>query len=207
MGERQARAAVDRSEGLGERLLGMLLDRARQMPPQLVAPLVAEEVARIGGRDVSILLQDYGQQMLMPLPGRGLLVGEPEPIDGTLAGQSFLGATVVEQPHPDGVRMFLPLLDGSDQVGVLALTLAAVDDDDRRLLRPLAGLVADILVTKNAYTDQFFQARRREPMSVSAEIQWTLLPPLTMVPAADRAGRDPGARLPRRRRQLRLRPQ
>jgi hypothetical protein len=27
VGERQARAAVDRSEGLGERLLGMLLDR------------------------------------------------------------------------------------------------------------------------------------------------------------------------------------
>ncbi|MEU0819861.1 PP2C family protein-serine/threonine phosphatase, partial [Streptomyces mirabilis] len=34
--------------------------------------------------------------------------------------------------------------------------------------------------TKNAYTDQFFLARRREPMSVSAEIQWSLLPPLTM---------------------------
>jgi hypothetical protein len=34
-----------------------------------------------------------------------------------------------------------------------------------------------MLVTKNAYTDQFFLARRREPMSVSAEIQWSLLPP------------------------------
>jgi hypothetical protein len=49
-----------------------------------------------------------------------------------------------------------------------------------RLLRRLAGLIADMLVTKNAYTDQFFLARRREPMSVSAEIQWGLLPPLTM---------------------------
>ncbi|WP_131770868.1 PP2C family protein-serine/threonine phosphatase, partial [Candidatus Protofrankia californiensis] len=56
-----------------------------------------------------------------------------------------------------------------------------VDDDDRRLLRRLAGLVADMLVTKNSYTDQFFQARRRRPMSVAAEIQWSLLPPLTMV--------------------------
>ncbi|MEU1450308.1 PP2C family protein-serine/threonine phosphatase, partial [Streptomyces mirabilis] len=61
-----------------------------------------------------------------------------------------------------------------------ALTLDAVGDDDRRLLRRLAGLVADMVVTKNAYTDQFFLARRREPMSVSAEIQWNLLPPLTM---------------------------
>ncbi|SFO35307.1 PP2C family protein-serine/threonine phosphatase [Actinomadura madurae] len=62
----------------------------------------------------------------------------------------------------------------------MALTLGVIDDDDRRLLRRLAGLVADMPVTKNGYTDQFFQARRREPMSVSAEIQWSLLPPLTM---------------------------
>ncbi|MFE2184139.1 PP2C family protein-serine/threonine phosphatase, partial [Streptomyces sp. NPDC059455] len=105
------------------------------------------------------------------------------------AGTAFLRATPVEVPQADGIRMFLPLLDGSDQVGVLVLTLDAVDDDDRRLLRRLAGLVADILVTKHHYTDQFFLARRREPMSVAAEIQWSLLPPLAMsVPQAAVAG-------------------
>ncbi|WP_445548305.1 MULTISPECIES: PP2C family protein-serine/threonine phosphatase [unclassified Frankia] len=175
------KAMVDLSEGFGERLLGVLLDRAHEMPPQLIAPLVAEEVNRIGGRDISILLQDYEQLMLTPLPGRSLTVGEPEPIDASPAGTAFLRAMAVEQPQADGIRMFLPLLDGSDQVGVLALTLDTVDDDDRRLLRRLAGLVADILVTKSSYTDQFFQARRREPMSVAAEIQWSLLPPLTMI--------------------------
>jgi Stage II sporulation protein E (SpoIIE) len=77
--------------------------------------------------------------------------------------------------------MFLPLLDGSDEVGVLILTLTEVDDDDRRLLRRLAGLVADMIVTKDSYTDLFFQARRSQPMSLAAEIQWTLLPPLTML--------------------------
>jgi hypothetical protein len=41
---------VDRSEGFGERLLGVLLDRAHEMPPQLIAPMIAEEVARIGVR-------------------------------------------------------------------------------------------------------------------------------------------------------------
>ncbi|MGV8910850.1 MAG: hypothetical protein ACOH1Y_17895, partial [Propionicimonas sp.] len=41
-------------------------------------------------------------------------------------------------------------------------------------------LVADILVTKGMYTDQLFQARRRRPMSLSAEMQWQLLPPLMM---------------------------
>jgi hypothetical protein len=180
-GQEFRKVMVDRSEGFGERLLGVLLDRAHEMPPQLIAPLVAEEANRIGGRDISILLQDYDQLTLTPLPGRRLTIGEPEPIDDSPAGAAFLHGSTVEQPQADGVRMFLPLLDGSDQVGVLALTLDTVDDDDRRLLRRLAGLVADMLVTKNSYTDQFFQARRRGPMSVAAEIQWSLLPPLTMM--------------------------
>ena len=181
---------VDRSEGFGERLLGLLLDRARLLPPQLIAPLIAEEVAGIGGRDVSILLQDYAQELLVPLPGKKLHVGQPEPMASSPAGRAFLRADVVEVPQVHGgVRMYLPLLDGSDQVGVMTLTMDAVGDDDRRLLRRLASLVADMLVTKNAYTDQFFLARRREPMSVSAEIQWSLLPPLTMsVPQVKVAG-------------------
>ncbi|WUH91970.1 serine/threonine-protein phosphatase [Streptomyces sp. NBC_00433] len=180
---------VDRSEGFGERLLGVLLDRAHEMPPDLIAPLVAEEVARFGGRDVSVLLQDYEQLMLMPLPGRGLTVGAPQPIGESPAGAAFLGARTVEVPQDGGTRMFLPLLDGSDQVGVMALTLDTVGDDDRRLLRRLAGLVADMVVTKDSYTDLFTLARRRAPMSVAAEIQWSLLPPLRMaVPQVEIAG-------------------
>ncbi|MFD6966864.1 PP2C family protein-serine/threonine phosphatase [Streptomyces sp. NPDC059979] len=181
---------VDRSEGFGERLLGLLLDRAPHLPPQLIAPLIAEEVGRVGGRDVSILLQDYAQELLVPLPGRKLHVSQPQPVIDSPAGRAFLRGEAVEVPQArGGVRMYLPLLDGSDTVGVMALTLDGVGEDDRRLLRRLAGLVADLLVTKSAYTDQFFLARRREPMSVSAEIQWGLLPPLTMtVPQVAVAG-------------------
>jgi phosphoserine phosphatase RsbU/P len=56
-----------------------------------------------------------------------------------------------------------------------------VDDDGRRLMRRLANLVADLLVTKHGYSDLFFRTRRGEPMSVAAEIQWSLLPPLAMI--------------------------
>lgn len=186
---RPQRVEVDRSEGFGERLLGLLLDRAHEMPPQSIAPLIAEEMAGIGGRDVSILLQDYEQLLLVPLPGVRLVVGDPEPVQDSPAGDAFLYAEAVEVDQDDGVRMYLPLLDGSDQVGVMVVTLDDVDDDDRRLLRRLAGLVADMIVTKDAYTDQFFLARRRAPMSVAAEIQWSLLPPLSMtVPQAELAG-------------------
>lgn len=173
-------AVVDRSEGFGERLLGSLLDRAHQMPPHMIAPLIAQEIAMIGGRDVEVLLEDYDQMTLVPLPGERLLVGVPQPIDGTTAGRAFQSDATVERPDEEGVRLFIPLLDGTDRVGVLAFTLDTVDDHDRRLTRRLAGLVADILITKSMYTDRFFQARRRQPMSLSAEMQWQLLPPLMM---------------------------
>ncbi|MFG3051355.1 PP2C family protein-serine/threonine phosphatase [Kitasatospora sp. NPDC048239] len=170
----------DRSEGFGEHLLGALLDQAHELPPQLIAPLVADAVRGFGGRDPVLLLQDYGQLVLVPLSGRGLAAGEPVPIDGSPAGAAFLRAVSVEVPQGDGVRVYLPLLDGGDEVGVLALTLDDVDGDDRRLLRRFASLVADLLVTKSGYTDRIFQARRLQPMSVAAEIQWSLLPPLAM---------------------------
>lgn len=70
----------------------------------------------------------------------------------------------------------------------LALTLAEVDDDDRRLLRLLAGLVADIIVTKDSYTDLFFQGRRSQPMSLAAEIQWTAAPRSMLIPQVALAG-------------------
>src|SRR5688572_14551821 len=98
--------AIDRSEGFGERLLGMLIDRAHEMPPQLIAPLVAEEIAVIGGRDVAVWLQDYDQVMLMPVPGRGLLVETAVPIDGSFAGRAFLGDGLVEQVVEGGLRVF-----------------------------------------------------------------------------------------------------
>ncbi|MGZ8737523.1 MAG: PP2C family protein-serine/threonine phosphatase [Nocardioides sp.] len=169
-----------RTEGFGERLLGSLLDRAHTMPPQLIAPLIAEEIGRIGGREVTVLLQDYDQMTLVPLPGAGLLVDAPQPIDDSLAGLAFQTDQIVEQPWGRVVRLYVPLLDGTDRVGVLVFTVDHLDENDRRLVRRLAGLVADMLVTKSMYTDRFFQARRRQPMSLSAEMQWGLLPPLMM---------------------------
>ncbi|MFJ4690710.1 PP2C family protein-serine/threonine phosphatase [Streptomyces sp. NPDC088766] len=172
---------ADRSESFGEALLGMVLDRAHELPPHLIGPLVADTMERLGGRRPQVLLQDYGQLLLVPLPGKGLADGDPQTIDDSAAGRCFLDALPVELPEDDGVRVHLPLLDGGDQVGVMAVTLDRVDEEDRRMLRRLSALVADLLVTKHGYSDLFFRTRRRQPMSVAAEIQWSLLPPLAMV--------------------------
>ncbi|MGW3132484.1 PP2C family protein-serine/threonine phosphatase [Streptomyces sp. NPDC001076] len=153
-----------RSEHFGEEFLGVLLDQGHELPPHQLGPLVARQVGRLDGRETSLFLQDYGQVWLVPLPGDGLAAGEPQPIDGSDVGRAFREARPVEVPQADGVRIYLPLLDGGDQVGVMAVTLDRIHDDERRLLRRLASLVADMLVTKHGYTDLFFRLRRREPM-------------------------------------------
>ena len=169
-----------RAESLGERVLGSLLDRAHLMPARLVGRLVAQEIEAVGGTDVSIWLQDYDQRTLQPLTGAGL-VGAAAPIDGSWPGRAFTQDARVEQVLPDGsVRLYLPMLDGSDRVGVLAFTLPGVDDDDRRLAQRLAGLTADLVVTKSMYTGTFAQVRAAAPMSLSAHLQWQSLPPLIM---------------------------
>jgi serine phosphatase RsbU (regulator of sigma subunit) len=46
-------------------------------------------------------------------------------------------------------------------------------------LNAFAGLIAEIVVAKDAYGDLFARVRRRQPMSLAGEIAWNLLPPLT----------------------------
>src|SRR4051812_14875472 len=169
-----------RTESLGERVLGSLLDRAHLMPARLVGPLVAQEIAAVGGTDVSIWLQDYDQRTLQPLTGAGL-VGRTTPIAGSWPGRAFTQDARIEEALPDGsVRLYMPMLDGSDRVGVLAFTLPGVDDNDRRLAQRLAGLAADLIVTKSDYTTTFARVRTAAPMSLSAHLQWQTLPPLVM---------------------------
>ena len=117
-------------------------------------------------------------------------MGERIPIDGSAAGRAFSTDRPVEERLDDGsVRLFLPMLDGSDRVGVLAMRLPAVNDADRRLAQRLAALVADLVGTESAYTDTFARARTAEPMTLAAQLQWTQLPPLAMTtPDVDLAG-------------------
>jgi hypothetical protein len=150
---------------------------------------VAQEARAAGVLEVGLLLQDLDQVHLQPLTGRGLS-GTRVAITGSTAGQAFASDQLVEEACPDGsVRLHMPTLDGSDRVGVLSLRLARVDDPDRQLVRRLAGLAADLIVTKGAYTDIFARIRAARPLELAAQLQRSNLPPLAMTtPAVDLAG-------------------
>ena len=170
-----------RSGELDDTLIGRLLDRSHTAAPYQIAAMVSEELSAVGARNVAIWLHDYDQQVLHPLDLPGQPAATEESVDGSLPGRAFGLHTVVEQRQAAGaVRLWLPLLDGTDRVGVMALTLPAVDDDTRAHARRLAGNVAHLIFSKDLYTDEFNRVRRRRRMSLASEIQWTLLPPLAI---------------------------
>ncbi|RAG86196.1 serine/threonine-protein phosphatase [Streptacidiphilus pinicola] len=192
MKERHGDRAAPEGGGAGRfggHLLGRLLDRAAAVQPRLFASVVTQELSAAGGRDAVLLLQDYEQLFLSPLSHDGCASTGPQPIVGSPAGQAFVEERLVARPEADGLRVYLPLTDGGDSLGVLALSVDRLDDRERADLTRLATLVASLLTSRDRSTDLFTRARRRRPMTVAAEIQWSLLPPLTMsVPEVEVAG-------------------
>jgi hypothetical protein len=163
----------------GLELLGHLLETSHTLAPDEIVAAVRQATTAVDAEDVAIYLADYEQSVLVPLPD-GTDRASLE-IDTTLAGRAFTALAVQETDTGAGIRLWLPLLDGAERLGVLGLTLPAADDTRREQSTWLATLVAELLMTKGQYTDSYFLARRRKPMSLAAEMQWQLLPPLTFV--------------------------
>jgi serine phosphatase RsbU (regulator of sigma subunit) len=175
----------------GERFVDDLLAEAHLAAPYQLADMLARHGATLGVSDVVAYLADLQQSDLVPLlpPGGPPSLGQHVSVlavDSTLAGRCFQQVKVVTQQVGGGaLQVWLPLLDGSDRIGVLAVTVAeptALERDGgvlrTRLLR-LAGLTAELMVSKTMYGDTLVQLRRRGQMGLAAEMQWSLLPPLT----------------------------
>jgi hypothetical protein len=163
----------------GPALLGHLLDASHDLAPDELVAAVTRAAQTLDAEDVAVYLVDYEQTVLVPLPGTADRT--PLVIDTTLAGRAFTAIVVQEADAESGRRLWLPLLDGAERLGILGLTLPSVDDTLRAQCSWLATLVAELLMTKGQYTDSYFLTRRRQSMDLAAEMQWQLLPPLTFV--------------------------
>jgi serine phosphatase RsbU (regulator of sigma subunit) len=158
------------------------LRRARQSGPAQVAEILATAAAEVGATDLVAYLVDFGQTTLEPLPDRSVhaQVSVSEQVTSTMAGRAFTDERLVTVERDDGVRVWVPVLEGSDRTGVLAMTIPAEDDDVLRALEEL-GLLAGYLIAAQARcTDVYNLYRRRKSMSVAASMQWDLLPPLVL---------------------------
>jgi hypothetical protein len=165
---------------LGPALIEQLIQEARMASPDEVARIAGAVLASGGCRDVVVLVVDYAQRLLVPLPPDA---GPPLDIDTTRSGEAYRTMQPGSSALPGGrERLHLPLVDGVERLGVLEATVppgTADDDAAVATLVAFASCLAELITTKGQYGDAFARAARSRPMSLAAEMQWQTLPPLT----------------------------
>jgi serine phosphatase RsbU (regulator of sigma subunit) len=161
--------------------LTSLLRASHLVAPDDLAAAVASEGRRLGLRETVLYLADYEQVTLLPLTGAGVPERRELPIEGTMAGRAFRRVEVLSSRVTTGTyRLWVPLLDGVERLGVAELELPVAPGPDLEgELRAFVTLVAELLVVRDAYSDVFARLRRRKTLSLAAEMQWELLPPLS----------------------------
>ena len=141
-------------------------------------PALTRDSARLLGlADGTIYVIDYDQTVLVPLGTDR----SPLAVEGTLAGRAYSDVSLV--PSEGSATVWLPLVDGTDRIGVCEFVLGDVTfgPELAEELRDLAALLAEITITRSLYGDAIERVRRVRPMTLPAELQWRLLPPLTYV--------------------------
>jgi phosphoserine phosphatase RsbU/P len=165
-----------------------LLERAKLAQPDQL-PEVINTALRAVDLEARLYLVDHEQRRLWPVPDRDGSVGRPLSVDGTVAGRAF---TVVRTQWADdgtaGVRLWVPLIDGAERLGVAELTGKTAPRDPAALRRAcewIVGLVGHLITAKLPYGDALQLVRRTRPMTTAAELLLQTLPPLTF--SCDRA--------------------
>lgn len=154
--------------------LDRLISGSRTDPPHAYATTVISAASLLGSSDTTLYVQDYAQQVLRQVDGDDEL-----PIEGSAAGEAFCRTTTVAVRDDDGVRLWVPLRDGSERLGVIALVFPTVDAEIRRITERFSAVAAEMMISRGHLTDVFARLRRRHDMALAAEMQWELLPPLS----------------------------
>ncbi|MCW2684474.1 MAG: protein serine/threonine phosphatase [Blastococcus sp.] len=162
-------------------LLGLLAG-AGVAPPETL-PSLAAAAARTLGLRLAVYLVDQEQLRLVRMPVDGAPGGARLSVDGTLAGRAFRTVQILSTDRGDLPRLWVPLLDGADRLGVLEFQLASSGDLHdpavREQCRWLASLLGHLIASKEPYGDDLQRCRLSQPRSASAELIWQQLPPLT----------------------------
>jgi serine/threonine protein phosphatase PrpC len=162
-----------------------VLRRSHLSAPEELGRVFAEEARRIGVDSLVVYVVDYAQRTLVPVPSPDASGSGPLSIQGTIAGRAFASTAILDVEGDAGEcrRLWIPLLDGTERIGVLRLSFASSDRVPGALLAACeryAHFIALLVVTKSAYTDFFELLRRTAPMTLASELIWELVPPLVL---------------------------
>jgi serine phosphatase RsbU (regulator of sigma subunit) len=159
----------------------LAVERAlRTAAPHELPDVVGRELGRLYGADsVDLLMADYGLTVLQPVTDLPHTL-PPVSVHNTPAGRAF-GAqeAFVEGNLGDGsVRVHLPISVRGDRLGVLSVTLPGGDHARECLpeLTELAEVLGHEVLVAERDTDLYLRARRKDRLTLAAEMQWQLLP-------------------------------
>ncbi|WP_436848209.1 PP2C family protein-serine/threonine phosphatase [Streptomyces collinus] len=165
-------------------MLADLLDASHLMPLDAF-PAKCVECARAAGfTDVLIYLVDLGRRGLHLLTGPE---GAPPDavrdirIEGTMPGRAYqYGRLTPFAPQEAGeTHWWLPLVDGTERLGVLRMRSTFDDARARQDADRLAALLALMIAAKRGSSDTLARLTRTEPLTIGAEMAWNLMPSRT----------------------------
>ena len=181
-------ALLDDPPSRGEQVVDELLTASYLLAAHELPRLLADHGRRLGVDDATLYLADLQQEVLVPFvgsygAGQDQNVGSLA-VDATLAGRAYQLVQILTQDLPNGrVRIWLPLMDGSERLGVLTVVAADQQAVQRgglmTRLHTFTALAAELVMAKTLYGDTIVRLRRSTEMGLAAEMQWSLLPPLT----------------------------
>lgn len=159
-----------------------LLDVAAATPADDMVSIIDAAGELLGAESARLLVADYALDTLRYLD----TVENPQTAEtdqehpmpengGSVAGLAFSRCeTIVSED-----RVLIPISENSERIGVLELIHPGWSEELGALADQVVRVLTLIIVSKRRYTDAVLRARRSEALSLAAEMQWDLLPPLS----------------------------
>jgi serine phosphatase RsbU (regulator of sigma subunit) len=167
--------------------LGALLAAVEDAPPVAAVDVLGARLAdALGARELSFLIADFSGHSLIRLGhagsatatrAQGRETGERVSLTGSPQGRALARQTVERETSAEGTRLFAPVTNRGEAIGVLELRLDEPPDEQMVADVALAAhALAYVVIANRRFTDLFEWGQRSVPLSLAAEIQHRLLP-------------------------------
>ena len=164
-----------------------LLAAVENASPVDAADVLAELLTdALGASEVSFLVADFSGRALVRLGhaagnagGRtqGRETAERVTLAGSPHGRALARQRLEVETEPGGARLYAPVTNRGDAIGVLQLSLARMPDEQTLTDVALAAhALAYVVIANRRFTDLFEWGQRSVRLSLAAEIQHRLLP-------------------------------
>ncbi|WP_405523961.1 PP2C family protein-serine/threonine phosphatase [Streptomyces canus] len=147
-------------------------------PHKLLDAIRAVLIEQYGAEDVELFMADYSLSVLQPVSVLPHTL-EPVSVHNSPPGRAFGSQQPYREEGRNGrTRLHLPVSVRGDRLGVLSLTLSDGDAAHRweSELTDIADVLGHEAVVAERDTDVYLQARRKDRLTLAAEMQWQLLP-------------------------------